>query len=309
MLITCAAYWDVGGCFLLMVSFCSLNDQYETRPRGWQVQKKKQRKAIKRTSCSSQESRVRDPLKRQRAQTSEKRVRKLRPITDRVKAHRHRHSVKTVIVYFPFSLYPFQLFINPTEGPLSFCFLRFTPAHPQLAVHMGGVRKWARERERTVWMCGILGQTLQPLHLFLLFCLNHCRWKRAITYCKRRIHSSQARRKGEKERKCVSERKKERTKATAGQRKQTDSLFCFKRKERKRKALEYLFFSFVLFFSFFLSWCWEAHHPFICSLSPSFASWSISPSIWCIILSIYDKTGEKRKKGQVFFFFFTLACV
>ncbi|KAI7810707.1 hypothetical protein IRJ41_005647 [Triplophysa rosa] len=31
-----------------------------------------------------------------------------------------------------------RLFINPIEGPLSFCFLRLTPTPPQLAVHMGG---------------------------------------------------------------------------------------------------------------------------------------------------------------------------
>ncbi len=120
-----------------------------------------------------------------------------------------RHSQLSLFFSLSFS----QLCSYPVEGSLSFSFLCLTST-PQRSVHKGGGRERERERESSVSMCGILGQTLQPLHLFLLFCLSHCLWKRAITYCKRTTPSTEAKRK--KERGKSERERKTRTKATTG---------------------------------------------------------------------------------------------
>lgn len=69
---------------------------------------------------------------------------------------------------------------------------------------------------------------------------------------------------------------------------------------RQRSPQEYLHFSFV-FCSFFSSLgCWEVLHLFICLLSPSSASSSISPFTWSTISSIYDpdKEGERGSERE-----------
>lgn len=87
-------------------------------------------------------------------------------------------------------------------------------------------------------MCGILGQTLQPLHLFLLFCLSHCLWKRAITYCKRRTPSTEAKR----EEKRVREKERQELKQQLDDRNNLTAFLCIKEKKKNGSHWSICFF-------------------------------------------------------------------
>lgn len=67
---------------------------------------------------------------------------------------------------------------------------------------------------------------------------------------------------------------------------------------RQRRPPEYLLLSFV-FCSFFSSLrCWEVLYLFICSLSRSSVSSSISPFTWSTILAVHEPDTEGERVGQ-----------
>ncbi len=142
-----------------------------------------------------------------------------------------------------------QLCSCPVEGSLSFFFLCLTPTSQR---SVRGERERERERERAQSGCvEFLGRHCN--HYTSSYC------SASVTVCGKGLlltangglllQKPRERKRGKK-----SEReRKTRTKATTGWQEQTDCISLFKRKEEKRKALEYLFFSFVLFFSSFSS--------------------------------------------------------